>query len=159
MLKELTSIVIDGYLPNQTDFRQRLNECPSEIQDEFKRLIIDPLLAVVESFNQTPRPTAALTIGAHSDRLDSPALSREECRIQEVNESIARVKSADLGIFQILSETSPLALPADWADLDNVAITTVYAGAANLIHSSDALSDFQRQQNRRVIISLVCFLP
>jgi hypothetical protein len=155
MQKNVSSMVVDGYGQNETDFLARLNQSPSKVQSDFKTLIIDPILAVLASSDQT----AVLALEGHADRVDTPGLSREQTRTQELQASIDRANSASDGIFQTLASNSSEDFPSDWADLMQVGIVLSACGGAVLINSGVSLSEPERQQNRRVKLTLVSFLP
>ena len=157
MLKNVGEITIDGYASGETDFPTRLSESPGEVQNEFNLTVISPLLAVLASSDQT----AVLIIQGHSDRVDTPGLSREACRLQELQASADRAKSADDGVFKIIASKvpDPQSFPADWADVSQVVVSTKVTGAALLVNSDTSLTEQQRKQNRRVIFTLATFLP
>jgi hypothetical protein len=157
VLKNVGEITIDGYASGETDFATRLSNSPPEVQDEFNLTVVSPLLAVLASSDQT----AVLIIQGHSDRVDTPGLSREQCRLQELQASIDRANSATHGVFQIIASKvpDPQSFPTDWADLNQVVVSPKAAGAAMLVNSDASLSEEQRKRNRRVAFTLVTFLP
>jgi len=157
MLKNVSEFILDGYGSGETDFLTRVSQSSQQVQDDLNLFIIDPLLAVLASTDQT----AVLEIQGHSDRVDTEGLSREERRVQELQASADRANSADVGVFQIVAFNvpDPKTFPGDWADLNQVVIMRRVAGGAFLINSSAALTEEQRKQNRRVVLTLASFLP
>jgi hypothetical protein len=117
--------------------------------------VISPLLAVLASSDQT----AVLIIQGHSDRVGTPGLSREACRLQELQASADRAKSADDCKIIASKVPDPQSFSADWADVSQVVVSTKVAGAALLLDPDASLAEQQRKQNRRVIFTLATFLP
>jgi hypothetical protein len=157
MIKDIGEITIDGYGSGETDFVTRLSLSPFEIQDQFEATITSRLISVLGSSDQA----AVLVIQGHSDRVDTQGLSREQRRVQELQASADRAQSADAGVFQIISIRipDPQSFPQDWANVNQVAVMRRVAGAAMLVNSDESLSEDQRKQNRRVILTLIRFFP
>jgi hypothetical protein len=159
MRKEITNdgngIFIDGYGSGETDFLTRLSQSSQEVKDDFERKIIQPILAVLASTDQT----AVLSILGASDRVDTQGTSREQRRLQELRASYDRAKSAEDAVFQIVSSRVQGPFPNNFADVMQVGIQASGLGAAQLVEFSDWLSEEQRKRNRRVFLALFHFLP
>jgi hypothetical protein len=155
VLKNVSSFVLDGYGSGETDFVDRLRTSGQQVQDDFALSIRDPIVAVLSSTDQT----AVLRAIGHSDRVDKEGTSREQRRAQELQASIDRVNSALDGIYQLVAAQIGAEIPTDWGEVTNIGVTPVAAGAAVLVESADALSEEQRQRNRRVELALFVFLP
>jgi hypothetical protein len=155
MIKEITVFTIDGYGSGETDFAARLAQSGPQVQLDFQTSIIDPLLMVLSS----PDQSAVLTITGHSDRVDTAGLTREQRRLQEFSASTDRADSAAEGIEQIIHDRLLGFVPDDFDELQQVAIFPRAAGAAVLRESAEALSDVQRRRNRRVQMRVVRFQP
>jgi hypothetical protein len=155
MIKTITQMSIDGYGTGETDFATRLSLSDSQVQLDFETEIIQPILAVLSCSDQS----AVLTITGHSDRVDTEGLTREQRRQQEFDASQARSNSADEGVKEIIRSRFLGFVPADFNELQQLAILPRPAGAAVLREGSELLTEEQRKRNRRVQFRVVRFQP
>ena len=155
VIKTITEIIVDGYPSGQTDFLTRLNEADFLTQDRFDTHIIQPMIAVLETTDQT----AVLTITGHGDRVDTEGLSREQRRQLEFEASDARATSAKAGVRELINNQTPFFIPDDLNDLEQLFVADRPAGAAVLRESGESLTEEQRLRNRRVQFRLIRFQP
>jgi hypothetical protein len=155
MIKTITEAIVDGYGPEQPDFLTRLNEADFLTQVGFDTQIIQPILAVLETTDQS----AVLTITGHSDRVDTEGLSREQRRQLELDVSDNRAISAKAGVRQLINEQTPFFIPDDLNDMEQLFVADRPAGAAVLKELGESLTDEQRLRNRRVQFRLIRFQP
>lgn len=153
MIKTVTSAVVDGYGAGEVGFLAQLGRLDSEASLAFVDNVVAPLRAVLESSDQT----AVVRIQGHSDRDDTPGLSREEHRVKELTASVDRANSATDGLLELV-RGEDLEF-ADWADVQQIVVMPTVAGGADLVHSAPSLSDAQRRQNRRVTFVVARFQP
>lgn len=155
MQKIITQMIVADYGAGETNFLTRLGQADAQVQLDFENEIIQPIVAVLSSADET----AVLTITGHSDRVDTEGLTREQRRQQELDASTARAQSADEGVRTILHSRFPGMLPIDLDEIQSLAIVFRSSGAAVLAESSDFLSEVQRRQNRRVQLRVIRFIP
>jgi methyl coenzyme M reductase gamma subunit len=153
MNKLVTEAVVNGFGSGETDFLTRLNEADEETQDQFETQIIQPILAVLD----TEAETAVLTITGHADRVDTPGLSHEERRKQELAASEQRTLSAVDGVRQIIDSRVIWTVPDDLNELIQLHVADRPSGAAVLREDSEPLPEDQRLLNRRVNFRLIRF--
>jgi hypothetical protein len=155
MIKTVTEMIVDGFGANETDFLTRLNAADMLTQVGFDTQIIQPMLAVLNTDDES----AVLTVTGHADRVDTPGLTREEIRQQEFEASDARAVSAKAGVREIINQQTPFFIPDDLNDMDQIFVADRPAGAAVLREDSVPLSEDQRKLNRRVQFRLIRFQP
>jgi flagellar motor protein MotB len=159
MIRTITQMIVDGYRSGETDFLTRLGQADAQVRSEFQTEIIQPILAVLTSPNQT----AVLTIAGHSDRVDTEGLTREQRRKQEFDASAARAESAAFGVRHLIANWflsgGTILTPEDVDDLAQIAIVYRASGAAYLIEAGSSLSAAQRLRNRRVQLRVIRFTP
>lgn len=155
MIKSVTEMIVDGFGANETDFLTRLNQADFLTQTGFDTQIIQPMLAVLNTDNDS----AVLTITGHADRVDTAGLTREQIRQQELDASDARAISAVAGVRQLIDQQTPFFIPDDLNDMPQLFVADRPAGAAVLRETSVPLSEDQRQRNRRVQFRLIHFQP
>lgn len=155
MIQTITQTVVNGYFSGQLDFLERLGQSDQQVQLDFETEIIQPLLVVLSS----PDQSAVLTITGHSDRVDTEGLTREQRRKLEFDASDARANSAAEGVKQIIRNRLLGFIPADFDEVQQLAILPRPSGAAVLREAADFLSEDQRRQNRRVQFRVVRFQP
>ena len=155
MIKTITQTIVDGYGSGETDFLVRLGQSDPQVQLDFDTEIIQPILAVLTS----PDQSAVLTITGHGDRVDTEGLTREQRRQQEFAASETRMNSATEGVKQIIRGRFLGFVPADFNELQQLAILSRAAGAAVLNEAAEILSEEQRKRNRRVQFRVVRFQP
>jgi len=159
MIKTITEAIIDGYGSGETSFLARLGQSDVQVQSDIQTNIIEPLLAVLNSSDQT----AVLTVAGHSDRVDTAGLTREQRRQEELTASETRANDAAEGVKQLIRDRflldAGVLLPVDLDDIQQLAILPRVAGAAVLRESAEELSEEQRRLNRRVQMRVVSFRP
>jgi hypothetical protein len=155
MIKTVTEMIVDGYGSGATDFLTRLNGADFLTQVGFDTQILQPMLAVLNTSDES----AVLTVTGHADRVDDPGLTREEIRQQEFDASDARAISAKAGVRELIDQNTPFFIPADLNDMPQLFVADRPAGAAVLRENSVPLSEDQRKRNRRVQFRLIRFQP
>ena len=155
MIKTVTEMIVDGYGSGELDFLTRLNQADVLTQVGFDTQIIQPMIAVLNTENES----AVLTITGHADRVDTPGLTREQIRQQEFEASDARAVSAKAGVRDLINQQTPFFIPDDLNDLSQIFVADRPAGAAVLREDSVPLSEDQRKRNRRVQFRLIRFQP
>ncbi|GII23367.1 hypothetical protein [Planosporangium mesophilum] len=102
-----------------------------------------------------------VSVIGHSDRVDTPGLTSEQRRADELSVSQLRAESTQAFLFAELFDLVQAAggnSPVDLASMQNGAILTVAAGAADLKHVVPA-SESEREENRRVVFLVATFAP
>ena len=158
-MRELTEVPVSGYVTSEFDFPALLSRQSQALQDVVQSEIIAPL-ADAEVVPEAGKFCVVTVIG-HSDRVDTPGLTSEQRREQELSASRLRAESAQAFLFSELFELVQAAggtPPVDLASMQNGAILTVAAGAADLVHTVPADED-QRRDNRRVDFLIARFAP
>jgi hypothetical protein len=156
VIKTVTEAVVDGYEPGEVELIPRLTQGDPQMRADYEANVIQPLVDVLLSDDQT----AVLRVEGHSDREDSPGLTREQRRQSELNASIGRANHATDGTFELLAAALPGPFAAtDWAELDQAGVMPTVAGGAHLIEAADSLTEEQRKRNRRVVFVLIRFAP
>ena len=148
-------IVVDGYGSGETDFNTRLAQSAPEVQQAVDTEIIQPIVAALNTSDQT----VSLTILGHADRDDTPGLSREDHRITELSASAERMESALEAINDSIGAGLGEATVVPIGQRQQLTATTVRGGAADLVESGAALTEPQRQLNRRVVLIAAFFTP
>jgi hypothetical protein len=100
-------------------------------------------------------------VAGHSDRVDTPGLTPEQGRAQELEASQLRAGSAQAWFFSQLQsrlQAGGFTMPADIASLQNVDMIDIACGAADLVNLVPANED-ERKQNRRVRFFGLAFGP
>lgn len=155
-MKNFTVFSLDGFPSGVTDFGAVLATDATKNADFIDR-IVDPIAAAVNSSDQA----AALVVRGHSDRVDDPALDREERRQKELDASKRRADSVIGHLVSLLAaKMNNGEDPTDptW-DSPRLHIFSIASGAAQLKVSDSVLSEADRLQNRRVSMGLVIFKP
>lgn len=152
------SVDVDGYVSGETEFEPAFARACDNIpgfSDLFETNIMAPMVEVA------PDPTQCGFFHAtgHSDRVDTAGLTRQQIREQEYDASRARVRNASDGIFAMLNARLGGVFGADWSSVPNIAENSQGLGAALLANSDDALSEAQRQQNRRIHCQFIQYVP
>jgi flagellar motor protein MotB len=158
-MRQLTEIPISGYVSHEIDFPALLKRQSQTLQDLVQTDVIAPL-ADAEMVPEAGK-FCIVTIIGHSDRVDTPGLTSEQRRADELSISQLRAESAQAFLFAELFSLVQAAggtSPVDLASMQNGAIWTVAAGAADLTHTVPA-SESERQDNRRVVFQISTFAP
>lgn len=153
MTKTITESIVDGYESGSLDLLAALDAASDQVRQEFEDAVIAPMLAIIVNTGES----GVVTVAGHGDRVDTPGLTREQRRLQELQASTDRASNAVDAITQIINERLKGRVPADLNDLPQLALIPRASGAALLVESSDALSEDQRRRNRRVMIRVVRF--
>ncbi len=153
MQASVFEFVVDKFVSGETDFLPHLDNDPF-IKQAFIDEIIVPIVDVLHSANDG----AVLSVAGHSDRVDTPGLSHFNCLAQEKSASEARSNSALAGIHALVQQIEPTA-PSDLNTLPFFFVSQRAPGAGVLVWDGAALSEDQRQNNRRVQVRLVVFTP
>ena len=162
MIHTFTFATIDGYGTNDVDFDLALLNAPGDKKSAFETEIITPITELLNS----PDQTAVLSMTAHSDRVDTEGLTREQRRAQELDVSILRGDHALQSVQRIIairrgvSPAAPVEVMVNLVlSFQQLVIEAEGAGAAVLAQTGDSLNEEQRRQNRRVSFALIRFLP
>ncbi|TDB83265.1 hypothetical protein E1264_29070 [Actinomadura sp. KC216] len=158
-MRQLTEITVSGYFSQEIDFPAVLQRQSQALQD----LVRDEVIAPLAGAETVPGDGkfCVVTIIGHSDRVDTPGLTSEQRRAQELNASQLRAESAQAFLFSelfALVQGAGGTPPVDLASTQNGAIWTVAVGAADLIHTVPA-NETQRRENRRVVFQVSAFTP
>ena len=158
-MRELTEIPVSGYNSHEFDFPALLSRQSQALQDLVQAEVIAPL-ADAEMVPEAGKFCTVTVIG-HSDRVDTPGMTSEQRRADELSASQLRAESAQAFLFSQLFDLVQAAggtPPVDLASMQNGAIFTVAAGAADLLHTVPA-NESERQDNRRVDFLVAKFDP
>jgi flagellar motor protein MotB len=158
-MRELTDIPVGGYQSHETDFATLLARQSQGMQDLVQTEVV-AALADAEMVQEAGK-FCTVTIVGHSDRVDDEGLTPEQRRADELDVCVQRADSAQAFLFNEVSDlvlTAGGTVPADLASMQNSAIFTAPAGAANLLHTVPA-SEQEREENRRVQFLVAKFAP
>jgi flagellar motor protein MotB len=159
MKTDLGDVPCSGYDASQIDFPQRLAQLPQQTRD-----LIDVMIesAVTAESDPDAGRFCTITIVGHADRVDTPGISSESRRAQELESSTLRAESAQAFVFsEIFTRLSSqgFTAPVDLASLVSVEIQTIACGAADLVHQNPGNNTDQRKDNRRVHLIGTIFTP
>ena len=153
MTKTITEAIVDGYESGNVALLDALSAASDEVRAQFDELVIQPILSIIGN----PRESGVATLAGHSDRVDTAGLSREQCRVQELEASTDRAFNAVDAIAQIVGERLGEEVPPDLNELPQLALIPRATGAAVLVENAEVLGEDQRRRNRRVMIRVVRF--
>jgi hypothetical protein len=140
---------IDGYGDHETEFKTLFDSLNSERQN----LIFDEaVLPAASAESAAAGQFCAVMLLGHSDRVDTPGLTPEQRRADELTASRSRAESARDWLFGQIAELVLAAggvVPADIASMQNVTLMTAACGSADLVHLTPS-SPAERAENRRV---------
>jgi len=145
--------IVDGFGANETDLPTRLAQDPAQAA-VFTSQIIDQIVDVLRS----PDAGAALSVAGHADRDDTVGLSHIQHLKIEREASEKRMFSALATIHQLVQLQEPTA-PSDLNTLSFFDVHLRAPGAGVLEEDAAALSEAQRQKNRRIQARLLVFKP
>jgi flagellar motor protein MotB len=157
MKVDLGEIPCAGFGDQQFDFPALHQQLSQPIRDLLEVVIEE---AVTAESDPLAGRFCSIVIAGHADRNDVPGISAEERRANELQFSSLRAESAQAFLFaQLVSRLQDGGFPApqNLALMQNVDMTTIACGSADLIHLTP--SSDQRPQNRRVQISATMFTP
>jgi len=157
MKVDLGEIPCAGFGDEQFDFaalHQRLPQTTLDLLD----VVIEE--AVSAEMDPPAGRFCSIVIAGHADRNDVAGASSEQRRANELQFSSLRAESAEAFFFdQLFSrlKSGGFVAPVDLGSMQNVEITTVACGSADLIHTTP--SSEQRLDNRRVQVTGTMFTP
>ncbi|ALL70435.1 hypothetical protein K788_0001227 (plasmid) [Paraburkholderia caribensis MBA4] len=157
MKVDLGDIPCHGYGSEQFDF-PALHAGLSQTARELLEVIVET--AVTAESDPAANRFCQVIIVGHSDRVDTPGLSSEARRAKELEASTLRAESARAWLFNELFnrlQAQGFVPPVDLASMQNVEITSIACGSADLLHPVP--SDEQRLENRRVHFIGMAFVP
>jgi flagellar motor protein MotB len=155
-VRDLTDIPVGGYVSHEVDFAALFSRQGQPLQNLIQDEVVTPL-ANAELGDGT---FCSVTVVGHSDRQDTPGMTPESRRADELAASRSRAESARDFIFNSFAEQVLQlggVVPADLGSMQNGGIFTVAAGSADLVHTVP--SDDQRPENRRVEFLIAKFRP
>jgi hypothetical protein len=160
MKVDLGEIPCSGYASQQFDFPALYADTLSQATRDLLEPIIESAVAA-EAFPDANR-FCLVIIAGHSDRVDTPGLSSEQRRAQELQASTLRAESAQQWFFNEVFrrlQAQGLTAPVDLSSMRNVDLWTVSCGSADLIHLTPGNDESKRRDNRRVHVMGTIFQP
>ncbi|MFK0019845.1 hypothetical protein [Streptomyces sp. NPDC090798] len=140
---------IGGYGDHETEFKTLFDTLDSGRQNLiFDEVVIPAASAEAETAGQF----CVVMILGHSDRVDTPGLTSEQRRADELTASTSRAQSTKDWLFGQIAELVLAAggvVPADIASMQRVSLLTAACGSADLVHLTPS-SQAERAENRRV---------
>ena len=158
MRVDLGDVPCAGYASQQFDFPALHAQLSQAIRDLLDVMIEAAIAA--EGFPDQGAFCIVIFVG-HSDRVDTPGLTSEARRAQELQMSELRAESAQAFFFTEFVNRMldrGLTIPADQASMTNVDLRTVACGSADLVHLVPS-DEQQRKDNRRVHFIGTAFTP
>lgn len=155
---DLGDVPCGGFASQQFDFPALHAQLSQTIRDILEVMIESAVTA--ESDPNAGRFCEIVIVG-HSDRVDTPGLSSESRRAQELQASQLRAESAQEWFFNELFnrlQSQGFVSPVDIASMQNVDIQTVACGSADLVHLVPS-GEQERRNNRRVHFIGTVFTP
>ncbi|MFI9809531.1 hypothetical protein ACIHEJ_35255 [Streptomyces sp. NPDC052301] len=158
MPKQVVDLPVGGYGDHETEFKALFDSLNSRLQN----LIFDEVVTPAASAEaaSTGQFCAIMVLG-HSDRVDTPGLTSEQRRADELAASTSRAESARDWLFDQIAELVVAqggVVPADISSLQSVSLATAACGSADLIHLTPSSPD-ERAENRRVHFFVSTFSP
>lgn len=157
MKVDLGDVPCAGFAEEQFDFPALHAQLSQQVRDLLEVMIES---AVTAESDPAAGRFCTIVIAGHSDRVDTAGVTSEQRRAKELLFSTLRAESAQAFFFNELFvrlQNGGFVPPIDLASFQNVDISTVACGAADLIHLVP--SDAQRPDNRRVQIIGTIFTP
>jgi flagellar motor protein MotB len=158
MKVDLGEVPCSGFASQQFDFPALHAQLGHAARDLLEVMIESAVTA--ESDPNAGRFCAIVIVG-HSDRVDTPGLSSESRRDQELQASELRAESAQAWFFNELFnrlQSQGGTPPVDLSSMQNVDIRTVACGSADLVHKVPS-GEQERRENRRVHFIGTVFTP
>ena len=158
MPKQSVDFSAGGYGSHKTDFKELFDTLGSPLQN----LIFDEAVTPAASAEAASAGQfCAIMILGHSDRVDTPGLTPEQRRADELAASTSRAESARDWLFNeiaALVQAQGGVVPADIPSLQSVSLQTAACGSAELIHTTPS-DPTKRAENRRVKFFVSTFSP
>lgn len=158
MRVDLGDVPCTGFASQQFDFPTLHSQLSQTARDLLEVMLESAVTA--ESDPEAGRFCSIVIVG-HSDRLDTPGLTSEARRAQELQASELRAQSAQAWFFSELFnrlQQQGFTPPIDLASMQNVDIQTIACGSAGLIHLIPS-GEPERKDNRRVHFMGTVFTP
>ncbi|MEV5936549.1 hypothetical protein AB0L56_28435 [Streptomyces sp. NPDC052079] len=159
MAKTLTDLPISGFVAQEVAFSQLFGRLSASTRNIIRENVIEP--AVNAQHFPSNNQFCVIFILGHSDRVDTPGLSSEQRRAQELDASDKRATSAGEWVFDQITAALTAAgetPPSSVQDATNFDIVLMPCGASGLVHVTPA-NEAQRQENRRVQFVISSFIP
>jgi hypothetical protein len=158
MKTDLGDVPCVGFASQQFDFPALHSQLNQNTRDLLEVMIESAVTA--ESDPNAGRFCTIVIVG-HSDRVDTPGLSSESRRAQELQASQLRAESAQAWFFNELFnrlQSQGFTPPVDLSSMQNVDLMTVACGSADLVHLVPS-GEQERRDNRRVHFIGTVFTP
>jgi len=159
MKNDLGDVPFVGFVAHEFDFpalHGRVGQMARDLLDAMIEAAID-----AEADPSLGKFCYFLIVG-HSDRQDSPNMTGEQRRADELEYSTLRAESAQSFVFEEIFNrmtAAGMTAPIDIANLKAVEMRTVACGSADLINKTPGNDEALRAENRRVHISCVSVTP
>jgi hypothetical protein len=151
MKVDLGEVPCTGYASQQFDFPALHANTLSQGTRELLEVFVESAVTA-EAFPEANRFCLVIFAG-HSDRVDTPGLSSEQRRAQELEASTLRAESAQAWFFNEVFtrlQAQGFTPPVDLASMRNVDLWTIPCGSADLVHLTPGNDESKRRDNRRV---------
>lgn len=159
MTHQQTDFPVPGFVAHEFDFGALFARLSPQTQNLIFDEVVTP--AVKAEMDPATGMFYAVTIVAHSDRVDVPGATPENRRAEELKFSKLRAESAADWLFNevfLQLQASGATAPIDWVSAQNIVHFQAAAGAADLIHTVPS-GEAERQVNRRVQFLVTTFTP
>lgn len=150
MTKSLDDLPVAGFVAQEVDFSALFDRLSVNARTTINDAVITPAVDA-ERFPSNGQ-FCSVTVLGHSDRVDTPGLTSEQRRAQELGASLDRAKSAANWVWEQITlglTNAGVIPPATLPLAQNFDIAIAPCGAADLIHTVPA-GEAERAENRRV---------